>query len=47
VKAGDWTALAAKHRKLWHAPAARWIAERVYPLAAPAGRFARRAGLSI
>ena len=43
----EWTALAAKNRKLWHAPATIWVAERIYPLAAPAGRIARRAGISI
>ena len=47
IGAGEWTALAGMNRKMWHVPAAIWVAERVYPLAAPAGRIARRVGVSI
>ena len=47
ISAAQWTELAAKNRKMWHQPGVRWIAERIYPLAAPVGRIARRAGIPI
>jgi hypothetical protein len=47
ISAAEWGDLAAKNRKLWHKSGVRWIAERIYPLAAPLGRMARRAGMPI
>jgi hypothetical protein len=47
IGAAEWKDLAAKNRKLWHASGVRWVAERIYPLAAPVGRIARRAGIPI
>jgi hypothetical protein len=47
ISAAEWKDLAAKNRKIWHASGVRWVAERIYPLAAPVGRMARRAGIPI
>jgi hypothetical protein len=47
ISAEEWADLAAKNRKIWHQPGVRWVAERIYPLAAPVGRMARRAGIPI
>lgn len=47
ISAAEWTAIAAKNRKMWHKPGVRWVAERIYPLAAPVGRIARRVGMPI
>jgi hypothetical protein len=47
INAAEWSDLAARNRKIWHNSSVRWIAERVYPLAAPVGRIARRAGIRI
>jgi hypothetical protein len=47
IGAVEWSELAARNRKIWHKPGVRWIAERVYPLAAPVGRIVRRAGIPI
>lgn len=47
ISAREWKDLAAKNRKLWHKAAVRWVAERIYPFAAPVGRIARRAGLPV
>ena len=47
ISVSEWKDLAAKNSKLWHKSGVRWIAERVYPLAAPVGRMARRAGMPI
>jgi hypothetical protein len=47
ISAAEWTELAVKNRKLWHQPAFRWMAEHLYPLAAPVGRIVRRAGIPI
>jgi len=43
----DWKALAAKYRKIWFHPGVRVVAQRVYPLAAPIARAARRAGFAV
>lgn len=43
----EWEKVAARNRKLWHQPSIRWVAEHIYPLAAPVGRMVRRAGLPI
>jgi len=47
ISVSEWKDLAAKNSKLWHKSGVRWVAERIYPLAAPAGRMARRAGIPI
>src|SRR5262249_52046777 len=47
ISVDEWAELAAKNSKLWHRPSVRWVAERIYPLAAPVGRMARRAGIPI
>jgi hypothetical protein len=47
ISAAEWTELAVKNRKLWHQPAVRWMAEHLYPLAAPVGRIVRRVGIPI
>jgi hypothetical protein len=38
----DWKAIAAKHRKIWFNTGVRIVAQRLYPLAAPLARAARR-----
>jgi hypothetical protein len=47
ISAAEWKDLAAKNRKIWHTSGVRWVAERIYPLAAPVGRMVRRAGIPI
>jgi hypothetical protein len=47
ISVGEWKDLTVKNRKLWHNSSVRWVAERAYPLAAPLGRMARRAGIPI
>ena len=47
ISVRDWKDVAAKNHKLWHHSGVRWVAERIYPLAAPVGRMVRRAGLPI
>lgn len=47
ISVSEWQNLAAKNSKLWHKSGVRWVAERIYPLAAPMGRMARRAGIPI
>jgi hypothetical protein len=44
VDAGAWAAIARKRRPLWSDPRVRLIAQRIYPLAAPIVRAARRIG---
>ena len=45
ISAAEWQAVAEKHRVIWFNPVVREIAQRVYPLAAPLVRAARRAGI--
>lgn len=47
ISAAEWTATAQKHQKMWFNPSIRWIAEHTYPIAAPAVRVARWAGLPL
>lgn len=47
ISATDWHDFAAKNWKIWHTSGIRWVAEHIYPLAAPVGRMARRAGIPI
>jgi hypothetical protein len=47
MSAAEWKALAEKNQKIWFNPGVRWLAEHVYPLAAPVVRAARRAGISV
>jgi len=47
VSAAEWAKLSTSNRKLWHQPGIRWVAEQIYPLAAPVGRIVRRVGLPI
>ena len=47
ITAAEWRASAQKNRKMWFNPSIRWIAERTYPIAAPAVRVARWAGLPL
>lgn len=45
VSVAKWTEFPAI--KLWHQPGISWIAEHIYPLAAPVGGSIRPAGLAI
>jgi len=45
VSIEDWNAIAEKHRMIWFNLRIRGVAQRVYPLAAPIMRAARRAGI--
>lgn len=47
VTAVEWKAITQKHQKMWFNPSIRWIAEHTYPIAAPAVRVARWAGLPL
>jgi len=47
ISATDWHDFAAKNWKIWHTSGIRWVAEHIYPLAAPVGRMARRARIPI
>ncbi len=45
--AGEWRATAEKHQKMWFNPFIRWFAAHTYPVAEPAVRAARWAGLPL
>jgi hypothetical protein len=45
ISVKEWQAIAEKHRMIWFNPRLRGVAQRVYPLAAPIVRAARRAGI--
>ena len=45
VSAEEWKAIAEENQKIWFNPSVRRIVQRVYPLAAPVVRTARRAGI--
>jgi hypothetical protein len=47
ITAAEWKATAQKNQKMWFNPSIRWIAARTYPIAAPAVRVARWAGLPL
>jgi hypothetical protein len=47
VTAAEWKSTAEKNQKMWFNPSIRWIAEHTYPIAAPAVRVARWAGLPL
>jgi len=47
MSAAEWKTLTEKNRKVWFNPGVRWIAQRIYPVAAPAVRAARRAGIQV
>lgn len=47
MSAAEWKALTEKNRKVWFNPGVRWIAQHIYPVAAPAVRAARRAGIQV
>ena len=43
----DWKTITEKNQKIWFNPGILWLAEYIYPVAAPIVRIARRAGFSI
>jgi hypothetical protein len=43
INSEEWKSIAEKNRKIWFDPRIRWLAEQIYPLAAPVVRAARRA----
>ena len=47
INAAEWRAVAEKNHKIWFNSGFRLVAETIYPLAAPAMRWARRAGVNI
>lgn len=47
ITGAEWRAIAQRNQKPWFKPSIRWIAEHTYPVAAPAVRAARWAGLPL
>ncbi len=47
ISAEEWKAIVEKNQRIWFNPGVRWLAQRVYPLAAPVVRAARRVGISV
>jgi len=47
MNAAEWKALTAKNRRVWFNPGVRWFAQHIYPVAAPAVRAVRRAGIQV
>jgi hypothetical protein len=47
ISAAEWKALVKKNRSVWFNPEARWVAQHIYPVAAPIVWTARRIGLPI
>ncbi len=45
ISTEEWKTIAEKHRMIWFDPSLRAFAQRVFPLAAPIVRAARRAGI--
>jgi hypothetical protein len=47
ISTEEWKATAEKNQRIWFNPGVRWLAQHLYPLAAPVVRAARRAGVSV
>jgi hypothetical protein len=47
ISVNEWKGIAEKNQRIWFNSNARWLAQHLYPVAAPVVRAARRAGIPI